>query len=165
MSTMLLAVLVTAMTATEGASVLRGQSTRHLQNSAVAPLAVIPPRSPAPSSIYGKIYVGLPPQEFLVVFDTGSGNMFLPDRSCQSTSCMTKHTYDKLLSKAAKQVGGPNSTIAPEEAWALSNWLVSSAYSVAAWRWLVLAVVLVALLLTCLSADEQLGNVGTHGDD
>eukprot|EP00913_Durusdinium_trenchii_P031486 g29479.t1 len=51
-------------------------------------------------------------QEFLVVFDTGSGNIFLPDRQCQSTSCMTKHTYDKLLSKGAQQV--PNAT---EEAW------------------------------------------------
>lgn len=100
------------------ASVLRGQSGRHLQNSdagatSVTPLAVTPPRSPAPSSIYGKIYVGVPPQEFLVVYDTGSGNMFLPDRACQSTSCMTKHSYDKLLSKAAKQV--PNATSVPEE--------------------------------------------------
>jgi len=87
----------------DGASVLRGQSRQlHISQSDAVPLAVTPPRSPAPSSIYGKLYVGVPPQEFLVVFDTGSGNLFLPDRTCQSTSCMTKHRYDKLLSKAAK---------------------------------------------------------------
>lgn len=112
---MLPLVLVPLVVALVDASVLRGQSGRLLQNSVVGatPLAATPPRSPAPSSIYGKIYVGVPPQEFLVVYDTGSGNMFLPDRACQSTSCMTKHTYDKLLSKAAKQV--PNATSVPEE--------------------------------------------------
>lgn len=88
-------------------TLLRGQL-RHLEAHDATPLAATPPRSPAPSSIYGKIYVGVPPQEFLVVFDTGSGNIFLPDRQCQSTSCMTKHTYDKLLSKGAQQV--PNAT-------------------------------------------------------
>lgn len=38
-----------------------------------------------------------------MVFDTGSGNMFLPDRRCTSTACMTKRSYDQLLSKAAQQ--------------------------------------------------------------
>eukprot|EP00435_Cladocopium_sp_Y103_P048276 s104_g14.t1 len=140
-------------------SVLRG-SGRHLLDSdaGATPLAVTPPRSPAPSSIYGKIYVGEPPQEFLVVYDTGSGNMFLPDRACQSTSCMTKHTYDKLLSKAAKQV--PNATSVPEEVRALSQHGVSG--SVEIWDgssglWAGALVVLATLLvsLTCILRTPQ----------
>mmetsp|Transcript_27453 Transcript_27453/g.65237 ORF Transcript_27453/g.65237 Transcript_27453/m.65237 type:complete len:385 (+) Transcript_27453:76-1230(+) len=81
------------------------------QSQAPVALAATPPRSPAPLSIYGKIYVGHPPQEFLVVFDTGSGNLVLPDRSCSSTPCMTKHTYDKLLSKTAKQANSSEEVI------------------------------------------------------
>ncbi|CAE6942885.1 PGA [Symbiodinium sp. CCMP2592] len=70
------------------------------------------PRAPPPTSIYGKIYVGVPPQEFLVVFDTSSGNVILPARSCESASCMTKHRYDKLLSATSKQVNASQN-----EAW------------------------------------------------
>jgi len=62
------------------------------------------PRSPPPSSIYGKVYVGVPPQEFLVVFDTASGNVILPARTCESSACLTKRSYDKLLSATAHEV-------------------------------------------------------------
>jgi len=46
-----------------------------------------------------------------VVFDTSSGNVILPARSCESSSCMTKHRYDKLLSATSKQVNASQNEV------------------------------------------------------
>lgn len=43
------------------------------------------------SEYYGTISVGSPPQDFIVLFDTGSGNLVLPSALCDSPSC-AKHT-------------------------------------------------------------------------
>ena len=37
------------------------------------------------SEYYGQVSVGSPPQTFLVVFDTGSGNLLLPSKDREST--------------------------------------------------------------------------------
>jgi len=72
--------------------------------AAASMLGATPTRSPPPPAVYGSIYVGLPPQEFNVVFDTGSGNTIIPSKTCDSTACMAKRTYDKLLSAAFTKV-------------------------------------------------------------
>lgn len=46
-----------------------------------------------------------------MVFDTSSGNVILPARSCESSSCMTKHRYDKLLSATSKQVNASQNEV------------------------------------------------------
>lgn len=74
--------------------------------AAASVLGATPARSPPPPAVYGSIYVGLPPQEFNVVFDTGSGNTIIPSKNCDSTACMAKKTYDKLLSAAFTKVNG-----------------------------------------------------------
>lgn len=53
---------------------------------------------------YGEVLVGNPPQSFLVVFDTGSGNLLLPSTECTSEGC-TRHTrYDPSRSNTSAQI-------------------------------------------------------------
>lgn len=42
-----------------------------------------------------KVTLGTPPQEFDVVLDTGSANLWVPDKTCNDAGCSGKHKYDK----------------------------------------------------------------------
>lgn len=54
------------------------------------------------TAYFGTLFVGLPePQSFTVLFDTGSGHFILPSTSCQDTSCLKHHRYDRQLSGSA----------------------------------------------------------------
>jgi hypothetical protein len=61
-------------------------------------------KAPPPLTVYGSVFVGTPPQEFSVVFDTGSGNLMLPAKNCQSVSCMSHRAYDSAASASAKDI-------------------------------------------------------------
>jgi hypothetical protein len=50
---------------------------------------------------YGSIMVGTPPQEFSVIFDTGSGNVIIPDDSCRVAGCVHHDRFDADDSKTA----------------------------------------------------------------
>merc|ERR1719420_2786488 len=56
------------------------------------------------SEYYGKISIGTPPQEFLVVFDTGSGNLLLPSTECTDEACTSHKRFNSQLSKHAVQI-------------------------------------------------------------
>merc|ERR1719217_358697 len=65
------------------------------------------------SEYYGKISVGNPPQEFLVVFDTGSGNLLLPGKECTDEACTSHKRFDSALSKLATQIAFADSPDKP----------------------------------------------------
>jgi len=54
------------------------------------------------TAYFGSIYVGFPKQQrFTVVFDTGSGHLFVPSLSCASSTCMRHKRYNRKESDTA----------------------------------------------------------------
>lgn len=62
------------------------------------------------TAYYGSIFVGQPqPQNFTVVFDTGSGHLFLPDKACKDEACLQHKRYDRSLSASAMEINDDGS--------------------------------------------------------
>jgi len=66
-------------------------------------------------SYYGKISLGTPRQDFVVVFDTGSGNLIVPGRDCTSEACRMHASFSQRASTTAERINCDGSTVGPGE--------------------------------------------------
>jgi len=62
---------------------------------------------PPPDKIFGTVYVGTPPKEFSVAFDTISGNLMLPSVKCHSMPCISHRSYDAFKSATSARISTP----------------------------------------------------------
>merc|ERR1719311_644967 len=68
------------------------------------------------SAYYGKVSVGEPPQEFEVVFDTGSGHLVLPSTMCHSAVCKKHRRYRRKMSTTSTDIDYDGTPVAPKTA-------------------------------------------------
>jgi len=65
------------------------------------------------TSYAGSIHAGWPPQEFRVVFDTGSGHVVLPAAECLSEACRVHKRYNLAMSRTASSVNADGTIVYP----------------------------------------------------
>ena len=58
--------------------------------------------------LVGNVAVGTPSQTFRVIFDSGSGNLVLPAKTCQSAACKMHHGFQPRISLTSDQTIDPD---------------------------------------------------------
>jgi len=67
------------------------------------------------TAYFGKVFLGLPsPQNFTVIFDTGSGHFFVPSATCDTETCRSHSRFDRGLSASAVDLDHSGAAVAAD---------------------------------------------------
>lgn len=66
------------------------------------------------TAYFGKIFLGTPQQHFTVVFDTGSGHVFLPSATCETETCMKHRRFDRRASASSVDLDHEGRAVRPD---------------------------------------------------
>jgi hypothetical protein len=56
-------------------------------------------------SYVAEVSLGTPPQSFVILLDTGSSNLWIPDKTCSASACSNKNQFDSSQSNTYQQNG------------------------------------------------------------
>jgi hypothetical protein len=65
------------------------------------------------SDYFGTISIGSPPQNFVVLFDTGSGNLLVPSTLCDDKACLKHKRFNSSISTSVKDIAFSNKPDTP----------------------------------------------------
>eukprot|EP00747_Dinoflagellata_sp_TGD_P183544 gnl/TRDRNA2_/TRDRNA2_38487_c0_seq1.p1 gnl/TRDRNA2_/TRDRNA2_38487_c0~~gnl/TRDRNA2_/TRDRNA2_38487_c0_seq1.p1 ORF type:complete len:455 (-),score=61.91 gnl/TRDRNA2_/TRDRNA2_38487_c0_seq1:17-1279(-) len=67
------------------------------------------------TAYFGTVHVGFPqPQNFTVVFDTGSGHFFLPSTNCDDEPCLMHKRYNRSASETVIDIDHDGTVVDPD---------------------------------------------------
>jgi len=83
------------------------QKKRQMDRDATRDHGDIPTHDYSDVVYVAEVKVGTPPQTFQVIPDTGSSNFWIPDKTCRSSVCRSKHKFDSSKSSSYSRNGKP----------------------------------------------------------